>query len=70
MSNQDDQPNWRRAPADATHWGPDSNNYSECWYKKEGGIWWFAKAWVPSKTWHPMQNPPSKFRFGKMIKRK
>lgn len=62
-------PRWHKAPSDATHWAPDTKSYSECWYKKEGGVWYFAKAWCSSKVWHPSPNPPSKFRFGLMVKR-
>jgi len=61
--------NWAKAPYDATHFGPDSKSYSACYYKKVDGVWYFAKTWCGSKNWHPMGKPPSKFRFGKMIKR-
>lgn len=67
--NQNDQPDWRKAPKGATHWASDSKSYSECWYKKDDQQWFFAKAWCGSKTWHPLQDPPSKFRLGRMIKR-
>lgn len=58
------EPNWNKGPPDATHWGPDSKTYSECWYKKVDGTWYFCKS--RRGEWHPMQNPPSKFRFGRM----
>ena len=69
MSDQSNQPNWRKAPDGATHWAPDSKSYSECWYKKVGAYWWFAKAWCDSKEWYRMNTPPTIFRKGKMVKR-
>ncbi len=60
---------WRKAPHDATHFGPDSKSYSACYYKKVDGVWYFNKAWCAGKYWHPMSKPPSKFRFGRMEKR-
>lgn len=57
-------PNWDKSPKGATHWGPKSKSYKECWYKKVGEAWHFCRAgfW----KWHPMQEPPSKNRFGRM----
>lgn len=34
--------NWSKGPADATHWGPDTDVYHECFYKKDGDSWVFA----------------------------
>jgi hypothetical protein len=34
--------NWSKGPSDATHWGPDTALYHECFYKKDGEAWLFA----------------------------
>lgn len=56
---------WSRAPADATHFGGETKTYSACWYKKVGSTWYFQKA-RPRQPWYPMDNPPTKNRFGRM----
>ncbi|MGA3827263.1 hypothetical protein [Pseudomonas chlororaphis] len=57
--------NWKKAPDGATHYGPKSKQYSACWYKKVDGVWHFQKEAV-GNTWHPMQSPPTVYRFGRM----
>ncbi|MNQ59341.1 hypothetical protein D3C85_735750 [compost metagenome] len=59
---------WTIAPEGATHYGPKTKGYHASWYKKVDGIWHFKKDSIGS-GWHPMQNPPSIYRFGKMEKR-
>lgn len=61
-------PDWGKAPADATHYGPESKTYTECWYKKIGDTWYFTKKSM-GFLWQPTQNPPTKNRFGRMVKR-
>lgn len=33
-------PDWSKAPDGATHWGPDTAEFSEFWYKiYDDGLW-------------------------------
>ena len=33
------KPNWEQAPVDATHWGPETRDYYESWYRQIGDSW-------------------------------
>jgi len=57
---------WKRAPKGATHFGPKTKTYEACWFKKSDGAWHFQKD-GNGCSWHKMQNPPSRDRFGRMI---
>lgn len=33
------KPDWNEAPQGATHWAPETDDYHESWYKKDGESW-------------------------------
>lgn len=34
--------NIEHAPKDATHWAPETNDWLECYYRYENGLWYFV----------------------------
>lgn len=66
------QPDWSKAPADATHWGPDTGpgGYVACWYKYDAVDGWFYmyEDRLPD-AWCPCHGPVSHNRRLQLAKR-
>lgn len=58
---------WSKAPEGATHWGPETEDYYEAWYKNTGEKWYCA---TKSTNWNWLvDNELEPYRFQEMIDR-
>lgn len=52
--------NINNAPKDATHWAPETDQWPECWYRFEDGLWYtLCDYWADAIDEYPW-SPPAK----------
>lgn len=60
---------WSKGPTDATHWGPDTALYHECFYKKSGDTWMFAAGHTEWKWSSEPVAPFDEERMSELVER-
>lgn len=63
-----DKPDWSKAPAGATHWGPESEDWLECWYRYTLKGW---EVYIPEhwEQWMRLEHPLRGDRLDALVAR-
>ena len=61
-------PDWSKAPAGATHWGPESEDWLECWYRLSERGW---EVYIPEhwEKWMCLESPLRGERLDALVAR-